>query len=184
MPKRLPVVGVLGSGSESHEPLSGDVGRLLARLGVHLLTGGGSGAMLAASQAFAEVERRTGLVIGVLPCRDDDPQCCPKPGYPNPFVEIAIATHLPLSGVRGMQQMSRNHINVLSSDVLVALPGGQGTVSEVMLALRYEKPVVAYLGESGSIPGLPASVPVARSIDEVDTFVRGHLSSLRAAQGV
>jgi predicted Rossmann-fold nucleotide-binding protein len=88
------------------------------------------------------------------------------------------------AGVRGMQQMSRNHINVLSSDVLVALPGGQGTASEVMLALRYERPVVAYLGESGSIPSLPASVPVTQSIEEVASFLQRHMSSLRAAQGV
>ena len=30
--------------------------------------------------------------------------------------------------------MSRNHVNVLSSDVVVALPGGPGTLSELRLA--------------------------------------------------
>jgi predicted Rossmann-fold nucleotide-binding protein len=31
---------------------------------------------------------------------------------------------------------------VLSSDVVVACPGGPGTVSEIALALKYSKPVI------------------------------------------
>jgi len=35
-----------------------------------------------------------------------------------------------------MDMNSRNHINILSSDVVIALPGSKGTYSEVMLAIR------------------------------------------------
>jgi hypothetical protein len=38
---------------------------------------------------------------------------------------------------------ARNAINVLSSDVVIALPGGAGTLSEVALALKAGKTVVA-----------------------------------------
>lgn len=51
------------------------------------------------------------------------------------------------AGVAGQEALSRNHINILTSDVVVALPGGPGTASEVRLALHYGKPVVLFLGE-------------------------------------
>lgn len=60
----------------------------------------------------------------------------PPPNYPNPHVELAIATHLPVSGKEGMSASSRNHINILTSDAVVALPGSHGTASEVQLATR------------------------------------------------
>ncbi len=173
--KRLPIVGVIGSGRDPHEILAGEIGRLLAGLGVHLLTGGGQGVMAVVSQAFNETESRKGFVIGILPCREDDTRCRLKPGYPNSWVEIAVATHLPLSGTRGTEPMSRNHVNVLSSDAVIALPGGPGTASETLLAIRYEKPVIAYLSKVGRIPGLDPSIPVAQEIGEVEEFLRERL---------
>ncbi|HUT02907.1 MAG TPA: DNA-binding protein, partial [bacterium] len=47
--RRLPIVGVLGSGSEPHEEKAKPLGEWLAREGVHLLTGGGGGVMEAVS---------------------------------------------------------------------------------------------------------------------------------------
>ncbi|HLU47791.1 MAG TPA: hypothetical protein VK116_06895 [Planctomycetota bacterium] len=142
-PFRLPVVGVIGSGAEAHEELATPLGRFLAQAGVHLLTGGGRGTMESVSRAFAETPGRRGLVLAILPCHPDDP-ARPKDGYPNEWVEIAIRTHLPLSGARGTELLSRNHLNVLSSDALIALPGGPGTKSEIELAHRYSKPLVAF----------------------------------------
>lgn len=172
---RLPIVGVMGSGEDEHLDLAVGLGRWLASAGAHLLTGGGGGVMAAVSRAFAEVPNRRGLVIGVLPCRPGDRPSQPREGYPNEWVEIAIATHLPLSGARGAEPMSRNHINVLSCDALVALPGGAGTASEVALAVRYQRPLIAYLGAAGSIPGLPDAVPVARTLEGVQDFLRTRL---------
>ena len=45
---------------------------------------------------------------------------------------------------------ARNCINVLSSDVVVACPGGTGTISEIALALKYGKPVIVLDSETGS----------------------------------
>ena len=171
---RRPIVGVMGSGSDRHPAVAEEIGRLLARLGVHLLTGGGGGVMAAVSQAFAESQQRQGLVIGVLPCSEDDP-CSRDDRYPNPWVEIPVFTHLPFSGRRGTDKMSRNHINVLTSDVIVVLPGSHGTASEASLAIRYQRPVVAYLSDEHDVPGLPNDVPVVRSIEQVEEFVRSHL---------
>ncbi len=157
--------------------------------------------MAAISKSFYDTPNRQGLVIGILPCNESleeskdegpnpkdgypkpkdeypkpkDEYPNPKHGYPNPWVEIPILTHLPSSGERGTEPMSRNHINVLSSDVIVALPGDAGTLSEVRLALRYERPVIAFVESDEEIPGLPDSVPISSRLEGVKTFVMTQL---------
>lgn len=197
----LPIVGVMGSGVRAHEELAVPLGRRLARLGVHLLTGGGSGVMESVSRGFAEVQERTGLVIGVLPFsqpgageggagagpggpenlpgRTGDPPMgstgvIPS-GYPNPWIEIAIRTHL---GQDGAEFSSRNHVNVLTSDVVVALPGSVGTASEIALSVRYGRPVVLF-GDLDRARSLPAEVAAARTLEQVIAFVREHVGPSR-----
>jgi uncharacterized protein (TIGR00725 family) len=174
MTRRLPVVGVMGSGDAAHADKAEPLGRWLATLEVHLLTGAGRGVMEAVSRAFQGVPGRAGLVVGIAPCGDEP--AVPRPGYPNPFVELAILTHLHLSGLSGTDPMSRNHINVLSSNVLIALPGGPGTSSEVELAVRYARPVIAFLDTRSDIPALPAEVPAVGTLAEVQDFVQRTLA--------
>jgi uncharacterized protein (TIGR00725 family) len=170
---RLPIVGVMGSGVEPHHDKAVPLGRWLARRRVHLLTGGGAGVMAAVSRAFAETVGRAGLVIGVIPSQDDSLQ--PQSGYPNPWVELPIRTHLPLSGLRGAEPLSRNHINVLTSDVIIALPGAAGTSNEVRLALLYQRPIAAYLDSRNEIPDLPGDVPVCTTLQDVQRFIAQHI---------
>ncbi|MCH7990809.1 MAG: molybdenum cofactor carrier protein, partial [Gemmatimonadetes bacterium] len=118
---RLPIVGVLGSASSFHEERASALGVGIAELGAHLLTGGGQGVMESVSRAFHRTPNRQGLVIGVIPCGVVAGR--PKDGYPNEWVELPIHTHLPLSGKRGTDPLSRNHINVLSPHAIVAVPG-------------------------------------------------------------
>lgn len=132
--------------------------------------------MAAVSQAFHETPDRRGSVIGILPSGDDPGR--PPPGYPNPWVEIPIHTHLPHSGTRGTEPLSRNHINILSSDVIVALPGSAGTCSEVELALSYGRPIVGFLNSREEIDGLPDQVPLRETLDDVGAFIRSHLNAL------
>ena len=169
--RRRPVIGVMGSGVERHDTLAGAVGIWIARQGFHLLTGGGEGVMAAVSEAFAAVPDRRGLVIGVLPNARDEHGRSQPAGYPNRWVELAIRTHLPLSGTRGMAPLSRNHINVLTADVVVALPGGAGTSSEVRLALQYARPCVAFVTDRSQILGLPEEVRSVSTLEEVAAFV-------------
>jgi uncharacterized protein (TIGR00725 family) len=168
---RRPVVGVMGSSSRAYEDLAEPLGRQLASLGVHLLNGGGVAAMEAVSRAFVSVTPRDGLVIGVLPADLPDGAPVPRAGYPNAFVEIAIFTHLPLNGITGTDPRSRNHINILSSDVVIVLPGSEGTQSEMELAVRYGKPVIAFFGDHAVDWEPPRGVPVARTMAEVERFV-------------
>ncbi len=179
---RRAVVGVMGSGSEEHRERAEIVAGVLASLPVDLLTGGGRGVMTSVSRAFAEQPGRRGRVIGVLPCREDDPLHRPPPGYPNPWVELVIRTHLPYSGERGTDPLSRNHVNVLSSDAIVVLPGGTGTASEVALALRYRRPAIGFL-ERGEMPGLPPALPVTTDPERLRAFLESALVGTSGTSG-
>ncbi len=181
---RQVVIGVMGSGTDELPDLAEPLGRWIAQEGWSLLTGAGRGVMTSVTRAFCAVPDRAGRALGVVPgWIDQDGSHGTKDGYPNEHVELAIVTHLPLSGEWGTHAMSRNHLNVLSSDVIVALPGGPGTASEVALAQRYGKPVAAYLGTHGTILGCPEAVPVLRALGEVQAFVRSHVPSVGGRGG-
>ena len=167
----------MGSGREPHDDLADPLGKWLAESGFDLLTGGGGGVMTSVSRAFCGVSGRAGITIGVLPGDlDDEGHYVERDGYPNDWVDLPIRTHLPLSGECGTAPLSRNHLNVLSADVIVALPGGAGTRSELELAARYGRPAILFLGDHPAPVGWP-EVPVARSIDAVREFVRASVRS-------
>lgn len=182
---RLPVVGVLGSGTDPSESQAGELGIWLGTLGVHLLTGGGGGVMESVSRGFCSVQGRKGLSIGIIPARRDagtGDYLGPKEGYPNPYVELPVQTHLHLSGNQGLDDLSRNHINILSSNLLIALAGGAGTSSEARLAVEvYHKPLIAYVDGRWKIPGLPERITVEPDFSRVKEFV---LKTLAADQGI
>jgi len=158
----------MGSGEQEHEELALPLGELLAHAGVDLLTGGGRGIMTSVCRAFTAVADRKGLTIGILPGGRDGKKYVD--GYPNAYVELPIQTHLPHSGQKGMDPLSRNHINALTPNVIIALPGGSGTASEVRLAKQYGTPVYAFLGTEGKkIGGLQVDeVKVLTTIKEVE----------------
>jgi uncharacterized protein (TIGR00725 family) len=164
------MIGVMGSSREEHAELAVPLGRWIAEQGFDLLTGGGAGVMAAVCRGFREVPDRRGVAVGILPAG-------PPAGYPNPFVDVVIQTHLPKRGDEGADERSRNHINVLSADLLVALPGGPGTRTEVELAARYGRPLIAYLGPEGAIAGMTRDQlqVVAVGLKEVMAFVRWQL---------
>jgi uncharacterized protein (TIGR00725 family) len=176
---RLPIVGVIGSGSNEYLKRAAMLGRWLAGQKVHLLSGAGQGVMAAVSRAFAETPGRKGLVLGIVPCIAEEAPEVPKEGYPNDWVEVPIYTHLHLSGEQGEEPRSRNHLVVLSSAVLVALQGGPGTASEIRLAVRYRKPLIAFLKSRDEIPGLPPEVRADSDWEQVKAFVTERLARCR-----
>jgi len=170
---RIKIVGVMGSSTESFPQVARPLGKIIAEAGFHLLTGGGMGVMEEVCRGFYEVKGRRGLCIGIIPGdvtirqnrrRDrsskeqalSGKQRIYSPWEINQWVEIPIKTHLPMSGEQGKDTLSRNHINVLTSDILIALPGGAGTYSEVMLRIEYGGEVILYIGD-GKIYGRSAS---------------------------
>jgi predicted Rossmann-fold nucleotide-binding protein len=164
------VVGVLGSGREPHEALAAPLARWIAQQGYDLLTGAGGGVMRAAAEAFVAVPGRKGSSVGVVPGTLDAAGHHPKPGYPNAAIELAIHTHLPLSGEQGTSPWSRNHLNVLTAHALVALPGGKGTASEAELARRYGKPLILF-GPPEAFAHFPPELERTEALERVCTFV-------------
>jgi predicted Rossmann-fold nucleotide-binding protein len=191
MIRRIKIIGVMGSGTEPHKRLSAPLGRLIGESGYHLLTGGGYGVMAEVSKAFCEVPGRKGFSIGIIrssdyPVLDENTQERRHINYTvNEWVEVPIFTHLPLSGEQGTDFMSRNHINVLASDIVIALPGSAGTYSEVKLRVQYQKPLILFLTNADingkkaeyfkSDPLFSKYVSVANSIDEVREHIEMHL---------
>lgn len=125
-------IAVVGGGECSLHvrEVAEELGRLLAEEGHTLLCGGLGGVMEAACRGSAEAG---GTVVGILPGERGDA---------NPHVGIKIAT--------GMGH-ARNAIIVRSSDAVIALPGGYGTLSEIALALKMNRPVISL--ESWDIAG-------------------------------
>ncbi|WP_030007500.1 TIGR00725 family protein [Picosynechococcus sp. NKBG042902] len=125
---RRVIVGVMGPGAgATPENLTAayDLGKAIAQAGWVLLTGGrAAGVMAAASQG---AKAAGGLTVGILPGKDHQ-------GLAD-SIDIAICTDL---------GNGRNNVNVLSADVVVAVGLGLGTVSEIALALKNNKPVILW----------------------------------------
>jgi len=121
---RRKIIGIIGAGScdENIWRIAEDMGRKVAESGAALVCGGLGGVMEAASKGAKE---SGGLTIGILPGFAKDEA--------NPYIDIPIATGL---------SHARNVLVVRSSDVVIAISGGYGTLSEIALALKMEKPVI------------------------------------------
>ena len=131
--------------------------------------------MTSVSRAYTTAPRKCGICLGIIPCSGTHDRSTPKDGYPNEFVELPIYTHLPFSGRLGKDDLSRNHINVLSCSAIIALPGGEGTATEVALAMDYRKPVIAYSPDVTLVKSFPAAVRRATTLAEVKEFLLKHL---------
>lgn len=117
-------VAVCGSAAEEEPACSRaeEIGRLLAREGAVVLCGGLTGVMEAVSRG---ARAEGGLTVGLLPSEDR--------GDANEYVDIAI----PL----GLGEV-RNALLVRACDVMIALTGEYGTLSEIGFALKIGKPVI------------------------------------------
>ena len=163
----------MGSGVNPWAEFSVPLAQWIATQNYHLLTGGGAGVMAAASQAFCQVEKRAGVCLGILPTDSDGRNFIPCNGYPNPWVELSIIS--PLSRFQGgdTAQLSRNHICILSSDIVVALPGNKGTKNEVELAILFDKPIILF-GAAREFADFPPVVEKTTSINRVKEFILSH----------
>lgn len=121
------VIGVMGPG-DNPSPLdieyAEQLGALIAKEHWILLTGGRNRGVMEAAMKGAR--GNNGTTVGILPDEHKERM--------SEYTEIPVIT--------GMGS-ARNAINVLSSDVVVAVGFGPGTMSEIMLALKAGKPIVA-----------------------------------------
>lgn len=117
-------IGVIGAGecSDKIYQLARNLGSAIGKKGWILVCGGLGGVMEAAARGCAEAG---GMTVGILPGLDK--------ASANLYIKIPLATGL---------GEGRNLLVVRASDVLVSVAGGYGTLSEIALALKVNKPVI------------------------------------------
>ncbi len=133
---RTKTVGIIGDSMEKPElnKIAEELGKRLAEEGISIVTGGREGVMGAASKGAQSVHNRlsSSRVIGILPGTSQEEG--------NIYIDYAIPTGI---------GWARNQIVVLSSDIVVAVGGGAGTLSEMAYAWAYNKPIIAFHGVDG-----------------------------------
>jgi uncharacterized protein (TIGR00725 family) len=157
------VVAVCGASAATavEEALAEEVGRLLARRDVVVVCGGLGGVMAAVARG---VRSAGGMSVGILP-GDDAAGAAP---------DLAVA--LPT----GMGEM-RNALLARVGAGMLAIGGGYGTLSEIALARRLDRPV-ALLASWQVVPprGGAAADPRLRDFVTAEAAVNWLLDTVRA----
>jgi uncharacterized protein (TIGR00725 family) len=121
MKVRVGVIGASQAGARESRRAY-EVGQHIARSGAVLICGGLGGVMKEAARGAYD---EGGLTVGILPGDDAS--------HANPYIHIPIVT--------GMSY-ARNIIVVRSSQVVIAIGGAYGTLSEIAYALNLGVPLV------------------------------------------
>jgi uncharacterized protein (TIGR00725 family) len=129
-------IGIIGSNksqcSKELYEFSYDLGLLLGNKGHTIINGGMLGTMEAVSKGVKDSENGQSKVVGILPF-DNKEQA-------NKYLDITIPTGI---------GFARNSVVVLSSDILIALGGGAGTLNEISYAWQFGKKVFCYTESEG-----------------------------------
>jgi uncharacterized protein (TIGR00725 family) len=137
-------IGVIGGANPNKRfrAVARDIGRMIAENDAVLVCGGLSGVM---EEAAKGAKQSGGLTIGILPG--------PSPKEANPFIDIPLAT--------GMGY-TRNALVVMNSDVLIAIDGEYGTLTEIAYGIIHGKKVIGI--ETWDIKGITPSKSAADAI--------------------
>lgn len=114
--------GDAGSCTEDDCRRAEELGKGIAERGHILICGGRGGVMEAACKGAKE---EGGTTIGILPSSDRSEG--------NEYLDYSIVTNLGIM---------RNSLVVLNGDLVVAIDGGYGTLSEIAIATKYRKRIL------------------------------------------
>lgn len=144
---RKKVVGVIGGHNctVEVEQIAQNLGKKLGKVVDIIVCGGLGGIMNAICQGFKESH---GLTIGIIPSYDKNDA--------NNYVDIVIPSGLGLA---------RNVLVVKSADVVIALPGEAGTLSEIAYCLQFGIPVISF--NSWDIKGVIKATTVEDVVEKV-----------------
>jgi hypothetical protein len=147
---RKKVISVIGGHSctKEVEQIAQKLGKKLAKVVDILACGGLSGTMEAVCKGF---KGAGGLTIGITPSYNKNDA--------NSYVDIVIPTGLGLA---------RNVLVVKSADIVVALPGEAGTLSEIAYCLQFGIPVISL--KSWDIPGVIKANTVEEAVRKIQTI--------------
>jgi uncharacterized protein (TIGR00725 family) len=141
-----PMIGVMGSAHEMlNEPeaehlksLASGLGRIIAERGCMLITGATTGFPDLVSRAARSAG---GITIGISPAQSREEHVS-RYSLPDDGADVIIYTGFGLKG--------RNVINVRSSDIVVIVGGGIGTLNEFTIAFDEGK-VIGILEGTGGV---------------------------------
>jgi hypothetical protein len=141
-------IAVIGGHSCSADiaRIAEEVGKGIAELGATLVCGGLSGVMEASCRG---VKSAGGKTIGILPGHNK--------AEANRYVDIPIAT--------GLGYM-RNNLVVKNADIVIAIDGKEGTLSEIAFALQMKKPILGI--QTWDIPGIMKVKDAQGAIDWIN----------------
>jgi uncharacterized protein (TIGR00725 family) len=154
-----PYVAVCGPGlaSDEEDAAAEEIGRLLGEAGAVVICGGRGGVMDAAARG---ARSGGGISVGLLP--DDH--------------RAGAGEHLTVSLPTGMGE-TRNALVARAADVVIAVGGEFGTLSEIAFALKLGKPVVGLRTWELAKDGQPSD-----EIVRVDTPSRAARRALELAR--
>lgn len=144
------LVSVIGGNKASPEILkeAEELGRGLAQRGLTIICGGLGGVMEAVCRGARSAGGRT---VGILPGT--------RAAAANAYVDIPIPTGIGLA---------RNAIVALSGEVVIAVDGSHGTLTEIGYALNFRKPVIGIrTWEIEGIRPVPDAENALRILDEL-----------------
>ena len=146
-------IGVIGGARPEarFEKIAREVGRRVAEAGAILVCGGLAGVMKAAAQGAKEAG---GLTIGILPGA--------QPNDANAYIDVPIATGL---------GYTRNSLVAMNADVLIAIDGEYGTLSEIAYGRIFGKPVIGL--ESWDVKGVERAESPEAAVRMALTLVSG-----------
>jgi len=107
--------------------------RKLVELGCIVITGGDGGVMKIIAE---EVQRAGGIAVGILPIEAEE--WSEEHPWHNPYNTVEIRT--------GMTYTARSAIVVRSSDAIILVAGGAGSLTELAMAYNTGIPVVVLTG--------------------------------------
>lgn len=149
---RKKIIAVIGGHSCTPEVeyLAEELGKKLAKVVDYLACGGLSGVMKAVCKGF---KAGNGVTIGLIPSYDKKDA--------NEFVDIVMPTGLGLA---------RNVLVVKSADVVIALAGEAGTLSEIAYCLQFGIPVIGL--NSWDIKGVIKVKTVEEAVNKAGELLR------------
>jgi len=151
-------IGIIGGSSVSEEiyRLAEQTGSLIAQRNGIVVCGGLSGVMEAVAKG---AKGANGTVIGILPGKQKDDA--------NPFIDHIIPTGFGIA---------RNMIIINTADILIAINGQYGTLSEIAFALNSNKKVITLKSQWDLENTIPADTPeeaVNIAFTLLDKMIRG-----------
>ncbi len=142
------IVGIIGGRecSANTRNIAESVGEEIGKR-KHILVCGGMGGIMEA--ACRGAKRFNGLTIGILPGKTKEDA--------NPYIDIPIVTAM---------SHARNAIIVRTADIVIAIGGKYGTLSEIGLAMAIDKTVIGI--NTWDIPGIKK----VRTVKEIIQYIK------------